>query len=90
MLSTFSCFCLFTSLWTVTCQAPLSVGFPRQEYWDGLPSPPPGDLPDPGIEPLSPVSFALVGRFFITEPSGKPPEWAKVAHPKKECTVPQI
>ena len=46
-------------------KAPLSTGFPRQEYWSGLPLPPPGDLPDPGIEPMSP---ALAGRFFTTEP----------------------
>jgi len=45
------------------------MGFPRQEYWSGLPFPSPGDLPDPGIEPMSP---ALVGRFFTTEPLGKP------------------
>ena len=50
-------------------QAPLSVGFSRQEYWSGLPFPPPGDLPDPGIEPRSP---AVAGRFFTTEPPGKP------------------
>ena len=41
--------------WTVARQAPLSMGFPRQEYWSGLPFPPPGDLPDPGIEPESPA-----------------------------------
>ena len=41
--------------WTVACQAPLSVGFPRQEYWSGLPFPPPGDLPDPGIKSASPA-----------------------------------
>ena len=45
------------------------MGFPRQEYWSGLPFPSPGDLPNPGIEPLSP---ALAGRFFTTEPPGKP------------------
>ena len=43
------------TLWTVAYQAPLSVGFPRQEYWNGLPCPPPGDLPDPGIKPSSPA-----------------------------------
>ena len=48
---------------TVACQAPLSVGFSTQEYWDGLPFPPPGDLSDPKIEPASP---ALAGRFFTT------------------------
>ena len=54
--------------WTVACQAPLSVGFCRQEYWSGLPFPPPGDLPEPGIEP---ASSALAGKFFTTEPPGK-------------------
>ena len=54
---------------TVTWQAPLSMEFSRQEYWTGLPFPSPGDLPDPGIEPASP---ALAGRFFTTEPAGKP------------------
>ena len=53
----------------VARQAPLSMGFPRQEYWSGLPCSPPGDLPDPGIEPVSP---ALAGRFFTTEPPRKP------------------
>ena len=47
------------TLWTVAHQAPLSTGFPGQEYWSGLPCPPPGDLPDPGIKPSSPVSLAL-------------------------------
>ena len=60
---------LFVTPWTVARQAPLSTGFPRQEYWRGLPFPPPGDLPDPGINPTSP---ALAGRFFTTEPPGKP------------------
>ena len=55
--------------WTVARQAPLSMGFPRHEYWSGLPFPPPGDLPDPGIEPTSPV---LADEFFTTEPPGKP------------------
>ena len=49
-----------------TCQAPLSVGFSRQEYWSGLPGPPPGVLPDPGIKPASPMSPALAGSFFTT------------------------
>ena len=48
------------------CQAPLSLGFSRQEYWSGLPCPPPGDLPDPGIKPASLLSPALAGRFFTT------------------------
>ena len=50
--------------WTVAHQAPLSTDFPRQEYWGGLPFPPPGDLPDPGIKPASPVSPALAGGFL--------------------------
>ena len=54
---------------TVAHQAPLSIGFSRQEYWSGLPFPSPGDLPDPGIEPASP---ALAGGFFTTEPPWKP------------------
>ena len=53
MLRCFSCVRLFETPWTVDCQAPLSMGFSRQEYWSGWPFPPPGDLPDPGIEPLS-------------------------------------
>ena len=53
-LVTKSCPTLVTP-WTVACQAPLSMGFSRQEYWSGLPFPSPGDLPDPGIEPRSPV-----------------------------------
>ena len=51
---------------TVANQAPLSMGFSRQEYWSGLPCPPPGDLPDPGIESTSLISPALIGRFFTT------------------------
>ena len=53
MLSRFSRVRLSATLWTVAHQAPLSMGFSRQEYWSGLPCPPPGDLPDPGIEPES-------------------------------------
>ena len=51
---------------TVAHQAPLSVGFSRQDYWSGLPCPPAGDLPDPGIEPLSLSAPALAGEFFTT------------------------
>ena len=53
---------------TVAHEVLLSMGFPTQEYWDGLPFPSPGDLPDPGIKLTSP---ALVGRFFTTEPPGE-------------------
>ena len=55
---------LFTILWTAAHQAPLSMGFSSQEYWSGLPCPPPGDLPDPGIKPISLMFPALAGRFF--------------------------
>ena len=57
------CMTLATS-WTVAHQAPLSMGFPRQEYWSGLPFPPPRDPSDPRIKPVSPVSLALEGKFF--------------------------
>ena len=62
----------FVTPWTAARQTPLSMGFPKQEYWSGLPFPSPGDLPDPGIEPRSP---AWAGGFFTTEPPGKPQEW---------------
>ena len=57
--------------WTVALQAPLFKGFSRQEYWSGVPFSPAGDPPHPGIEPTSPLSPALAGRFFTIEPSGK-------------------
>ena len=63
MISRFSHVQLFVMLWTVAHQASLSIGFSSQEYWNGLPYPSPGDLPDPGIEPTSP---ALAGGFFTT------------------------
>ena len=66
MLSFLSCVQLFAIPWTVACQAPLSTGFSRQESWSGLPCPPPGDLPDPGIKPASLMSPALAGGFFTT------------------------
>ena len=70
---------LFVTLWTVSHQAPLSKGFFRQEYWSGSPVPPPGDLPNPGIEPASPVSHGagslLVGHWgssqYILHRSGQ-------------------
>ena len=64
MLSCFSHVRLFATLLPTVCQAPLSVGFSRQESWSGLPFPAPGDLPDPGIEPTSVRSPALAGGFF--------------------------
>ena len=53
-------------LWTVAHQTPLSMGFFRQEHWNGLPFPSPGDLPNPGIKPMSLMSPALANRFFTT------------------------
>ena len=60
----FSCIWLFVTLWPVAHQAPLFMQFLRQEHWRGLPFPPPGDLPDPGIKLVSLASYALTGRFF--------------------------
>ena len=65
MLSRSSYVRFFVTPWTVARQAPLSMGFSRQEYWSGLPCPPPGDLPDPGIKPTSLKSPSLAGEFFI-------------------------
>ena len=66
MLSCFSHVQLFVTLGTVALQAPLSIGFSMQEYWSGLPCPPPGDLHDPGIKPRSLLSPALTSGFFTT------------------------
>ena len=66
VLSGFSHVWLCATLWTVAHQAPLSMGFSRQEYWSGLPCPPPGHLPDPGIETESLTSPALAAWFFTT------------------------
>ena len=60
----------FANPWTVPCQAPLSMGFPRQEYWSGVPFPTERGLPNPGTEAASP---ALTGGFFAPEPPGEPP-----------------
>ena len=66
VLSHLSCVRLFATPWTVAHQAPLSMGFSGQEYWSGWPRPPPGDLPDPGIQSASLASPALAGGFFTT------------------------
>ena len=73
MLSHFSRVQLFVTLMTVAHQAPLSMGFSRQESWSGLPHPPPGDLPDSGFKPTSPMSSALAGRFFTTSATWEAP-----------------
>ena len=72
LLSHFSRVRLCATTGTVACQAPLSMGFSRQEYRSGLPFPSPGDLPDPEIEPVSLTSPALGGMFFTTSAPWKP------------------
>ena len=74
-----SCVRLFVTPWIAACQASLSMGFSRQEYWSGLPFSSPGDLPEPGIEPTSP---ALAGGFFTAEPPGKrwKTAWPSINH----------
>ena len=73
---------LFVTPWTIAHQAPLSMGFSRQEYWSRLPFPSPGDLPNSGIKSVSP---ALAGKFFTTEPPGKPQHytWETLKTPHK-------
>ena len=74
----------FAILWTVARQTPLSMGFPRQRFWNGLPFSPPGDLSDPGVKPMSPAAPALAGRFFTTESPGKPYDGPMIGlHPNK-------
>ena len=68
-VSCFSRVRLFVTLWTAAYQVPLSIGFSRQQYWSGLPCPPPGDLPHPGMEPASP---ALQADSLPTEPQVAP------------------
>ena len=72
--------------WTVAQQVPVSRGFPRQEYWRGLPFPSPDDLPDPGIKPGSP---ALQADYWLSEPPGKPQEII-VQRLKKVLVPPQV
>ena len=82
--------CLVAKLCLTLCnpvdcspQAPLSMAFSRQEYWSGLPFSSPGDLPDPGMESASPMSCALAGRFFTTEP----PYTKSLLHHYSEYTI---
>ena len=72
MISCFSCVQLCVIIWTVARQAPLSMGFSRQEYWNGLSCPPPGDLPDLGIELASPASSALQAESLPLSHQGSP------------------
>ena len=87
MLSRFSHVRLFATLWTISHQAPLSMGFPRQEYWSGLPCPPPGDLSDPGIEPASLMSSTLAGGFFTSSATQEAPDKVGDTEIKKPSTV---
>ena len=73
MLSHFSCVQFFATLWTVTHQAPLSMGFSRQEYKSGLPCPPPGDVPHLGIRAVPLMSPALAGGFLTTAATWEAP-----------------
>ena len=73
---------LFATPWTVAHQAPLSMGFFRQEYWSGFPFPSPGDLPDPGVESTSPVS---AGGFFTTVPPGKSSIYIQFSSVAQSC-----
>ena len=73
MVSRFSSVQLFATLGTVAHQAPLSMGFSRQDYWSRLPCPAPGDLPNPGIEPASFLCTALAGSFFTTRANWEAP-----------------
>ena len=78
--------------WTVDHQAPQSMGFSMQEYWNGLSCPPPGDLPDPEIEPESLMSLALTSGFFKpTKPSGKPHNDGIPRHKRlRTCVLPVV
>ena len=71
--------------WTVARQAPLSMEFSRQEYWSGVPLPPPGDLPDPGIEAASLTSPALASRFFTTSATWEAHRMAPAAESHQSC-----
>ena len=72
VLNCFSCVWLFVTPWTVACQAPLSVGFSRQEYWSGLPCSPPGDLSDPGGNPHLLIYLHWQVAYLPLAPPGKP------------------
>ena len=72
VVQSLSCIRFFVTLWTAACQAPLSMGLSRQEYWSGLPFPPLGDLPYLVIEPTSPVSPALQAVLYLLSHQGSP------------------
>ena len=77
-----SCVQFFVTPWTVAHQVPLSMGYSRQEYWSGLPFPPPGDLPDPGVEPASPHCMQILtaeppGKVYLYPASVSEPLWSQ-------------
>ena len=86
MLSHFSHVQLFATPWTIAHQAPLSMGFSRQEHWSGLPCAPPGDLPYREVEPTSLASPELAGRFFTTSTTWEVTLWqlSDAKKPKKQ------
>ena len=87
MLSCFSCVRLFVTPWTIVHQAPLSMGFSRQENWTGLLCPPPVDLPDSGIKSATLMSPALAGGFFTTSAT-----WAALSRDvcRRACSVASV
>ena len=82
--SCFSHVWLFATLWTIARQAPLSTGFSRQECWSGLPCPPSGDLPDPGIKPMSPATLALQEDSLLLSHQESPINWILACKKKKK------
>ena len=89
VLSCFSHVPLFVTPWTIAYQSPLSMEFSRQEYWSGLPFSSPGGLPDPGIEPVSLTSPALVDRFFTTRFSSVTQSCPTLCNPT-DCSTPGL
>ena len=82
MLIHFCCVQLSATPWSIPCQAPLPMGFSRQEYWSGLPCPPPGNLPIPGIEPTSLIFPELAGRYFTTSVTWQIPNYSELTKPR--------
>ena len=89
LLSHFPHVRLFAAPWTAARQAPLSVEFSRQEYWSGLPCPPPGDLPKPGIEPESLMFLISAGGFFTTSANWEAPAYSRLSLKQEEQSAAQ-
>ena len=87
MLSHFNCVWLFVTLWTTACQAPLSMGFSRQEFWSGLPFPTPRDLPNLEIEP-APLTSTGIGRRVLYHYLGSPHLWKQSFHEILQLSLP--